>query len=89
MFPKFDKVINDDPQPSGSTSANTCINANVSRRKLSEQEAEARLRVYDEAISHLEVGDCYDDEIERAQSKFVINEIKRLCNKFEGRFYGG
>jgi len=27
MFPKFDKVINDDPQPSGSTSANTCINA--------------------------------------------------------------
>ena len=27
MFPNFDKVASNDPQPSGSTSANTCINA--------------------------------------------------------------
>ena len=45
MYPIFDKVINDDPQPTGSTSANTCINAGgadvhpvrIQRSKISKQ----------------------------------------------------
>ncbi len=58
-------------------------------KKMSKKEAEARIRVYEEAIGHLERGDCYDDTTEEKQAVFVINEIKKLAKKFEHQFYFG
>ena len=70
------------------TSSPTCCNTNVSRRKLSEEQAVDRLTMYEEAAQHLEMS-VHETIGEEEQAKIVAAQIRSLAKQFEGRFYGG
>lgn len=56
-------------------------NTIVSRRLSTEQE-EARLTMYEEAAQHLEMSVC-DDDYEREAAKIIAKQIRALAVKFE------
>jgi len=66
MFPKFDKVINDEPQPSGSTSANTCINANVIRSQ--------------QCLEHKPNDLSYNEWAKDAERRFQAGQKQKQCS---------
>jgi hypothetical protein len=76
MFPKFDKVINDDPQPSGSTSANTCINANVSGwHPYSNEYYMVKLKEVEHHTEQMKL--CFDNQ---KAFTYHLNQAKRNLN---------
>ena len=70
------------------TSTPTCCNTNVSRRKLSEEQAVDRLTMFEEAAQHLEMS-VHETTGEEEQAKIVAAQIRSLAKRFEDRFYGG
>lgn len=55
-------------------------------RKTTQEQAEARLTMYTEAIDHLGMLVCETKEQE-AQALIVTQQIEQLKNRFERQFY--
>lgn len=69
------------------TSAGHSSNTIVSRRLSTEQE-EARLTMYEEAAQHLEMSVC-DNDYERKAAKIIAKQIRALAVRFELSRNGG
>ncbi len=55
-------------------------------KKLTEEQIEARLNMYEEAASHLELDVC-DTDVEREQADIVVKQIRAMSKKFEETYY--
>lgn len=61
--------------------------------KITDEIAHARLDAYEQAWTHLEncLGDYYDypnDKNDIEQTKYVINQLKRISKKFQDKIFG-
>lgn len=57
-------------------------------KKLTKKQIEARIEMYEEAISHLDMDVC-DTEEERKQAKIVQNQIMSMSLKFQRKYCQG
>ncbi len=58
----------------------------MAKKKLTEEQAEARIEMYNEAAEHM-LMDVFDTNTEKEQAKVVSAQIRALCARFEAKFY--
>jgi galactokinase len=52
------------------------------KKKLTEEQIEARMEAFEQAARALEVGDWSDDEIERKQGVIACEQIRKFADRW-------